>query len=87
MSTTHDYTKAKRRWGHDIHWSTLDNKGQRISAGGWGRGIKQGDYLLITNPGNFEETRYQVETIEYYADPADQWHGVLSFAPRQGVQS
>lgn len=82
MSKTHDYTTKKRYWGHDIHWRLLDNKGQRLDAGGWGSGIGQGDFLLVTNPDSGHETRYQVESIEYYADPSDQWHGVLAFAPR-----
>lgn len=83
----HDYTKARRGWGHDIHWRPIDQKGQRLDAGGWGSGIKQGDFILITNPQNQAETRYQVESIDYYADPKDQWHGVLAFAPRQAEAS
>lgn len=82
MSKTHNYTNAHRYWGHDIHWRLLDSKGQRLDAGGWGGGIKQGDFLLVTNPGNGYETRYQVESIKYYADPADQWSAVLTYSPR-----
>lgn len=83
MSNTHDYTRAKRHFGHDIHWRPIDQEGQRLSAGGWGKGIKQGDFILITNPAGGAETRYQVESIECFSNPSDQWHGVLAFAPRQ----
>lgn len=79
----HDYTRKNRYWGHDIHFRPIDPEGLRLNAGGWGRGIQKGDYILITNPANQAETRYQVESIEYYIDPRDQWHGVLAFAPRQ----
>lgn len=83
MSTTHDYTSAKRHWGHDIHWRLLDDKGLRLDAGGWGKGIEQGDFILITNSATGTSSRYRVESIQYYGDPSDQWHGVLAFAPRQ----
>ncbi len=83
MSSTHDYTNNKRRWGQAIHYRPVDSIGERLSAGGWGRGIKQGDFILLTNPAGLAETRYQVESIDYYSNPGDQWHGVLVFAPRQ----
>ncbi|HEJ7283097.1 TPA: hypothetical protein SMF87_004549 [Serratia marcescens] len=78
----HDYTRPNRRWGHDIHYSLMDQNGHRLRAGGWGEGIEQGDYILLTN--GPDTTRYQVESIDYFVDPRDQWSGILAFSPRQG---
>jgi len=82
MSNTHDYTNAHRGFGHDITYRPLDEKGIRLGATGWGAGLKAGNFVLLSN-GN-GETRYQVESISYFADPADMWKAVLVFAPRQG---
>lgn len=85
-ATTHDYTRATRYYGHDIYWRPIDKGGLRLDAGGWGRGIKPGDFILITNPKDGAESRYQVESVEYYGNPNDQWRAVLTFAPRQPVR-
>lgn len=87
QAVLHDYTRKKRGWGHDIHFRPIDPEGLRLDAGGWGRGIQEGDYILITNPDSGSDTRYQVESIEYHIDPSDQWRGVLAFAPRQAEAS
>jgi hypothetical protein len=81
--TTHDYTQ--RYWGHDYVITDVHNEGQRLSMCGWGRGIKAGDYILLVSmrrPGENPSTRYQVDSIEYYNDPADMWRMEASFAPR-----
>lgn len=83
--TTHDYRQSTKRWGHDLGVLNLlpDNV---IETYGWGRGIKEGDYVLLTNSPLGTDTRYQVKEIEYKRDPADMWFAKLAFAPR-GVQS
>lgn len=83
--TTHDYTNGKRRWGHDLAYSPIDASGLRLKASGWGRGIAEGDYILLSN--GIDETRYQFESIDYYANPNDMWSATLKFAPRQPEQS
>lgn len=75
----HDYRNPARGWGHDISWRPLP--GHKLDASGWGAGIRQGDYLLLSNPAG-GETRYQVEEIRYATDPKDQWFATLAFAPR-----
>lgn len=37
--------------------------------------IQPGDYIEITQPDQW--ATYQVDTIEYYSDPADMWIAVL----------
>ena len=75
---THDYTR--RTWGHDYIFRPIDD-GMKGDMSGWGYGIEQGDYLLLQN--DDASTRYQVDTIDYYANPDDQWRASVTFAPRQ----
>lgn len=76
--TEHDYRNAKRGFGWNLTYRPLpDNK---LSATGWGFGIKYGDYMLLTN--GLEDTRYQVSKISYCRDPPDMWNAILTFAPR-----
>lgn len=77
---THDYTK--RHWGHDYTFETKDG-GQHASMTGWGAGIAARDYLILENGGS--STRYQVDEIDYYADPQDMWRMKATFAPRQAA--
>ena len=77
--TTHDYRRHNRGWGHDLAYTPI--KRNRLRATGWGRGIKPGDFILLSN--GDADTRYQFTTIDYYADPSDMWRAVLSFAPRE----
>lgn len=75
---THDYRAPKRGWGWDIHYKPLP--GNRLRAGGWGRGLSAGDYLLLSNPDTGAETRYRVG--DDLTKPSDQWFATLEFAPR-----
>ncbi|MEG2376839.1 MAG: hypothetical protein RSC43_00625 [Clostridia bacterium] len=77
---THDYTRAKRRWGHDLTYSPVDAGGVILKASGWGLGINKGDYILLSN--GADETRYQFDSIAYYGNPHDMWSAVLVYAPR-----
>lgn len=79
---SHDYTKSKRYWGHDIYY-TPQNNGMQLNAGGWGKGINNGDFILLTNPASGMDTRYQVDSITYEIEPSDMWRAVLIFSPRQ----
>lgn len=76
---THDYRRGSRCWGHDISYSVLP--GDKLKASGWGRGIVEGDYILLTDDSG-GETRYRFLGVRYEWDPPDQWFGTLAFAPR-----
>lgn len=76
---THDY--SVRTWGHDYVYKPLDEKGLTADMMGWGCGIEAGDYLIIRS-GQGGTTRYQVASIEYYANPNDMWNAKVTFAPR-----
>lgn len=81
MQKTHDYTQ--RFWGHDFAIHEVIDKGRKLRTSGFGRGIREGDYLILPNEGH--TTRYQVENIEYMLDPDDMWFAGLVFAPRETV--
>lgn len=76
---THDYSGGTRGWGHDYIFTPKDG-GHVADASGWGRGISDGDFLLLDNEG--DSSRYYVETIRYEFNPGDMWHAKLIFAPR-----
>lgn len=79
---THDYTR--RCWGHNYTF-TPRNAGLEASMWGWGRGISEGDYLILGNdePGANPATRYRVCSIRYCVNPRDMWFAQVSFAPRE----
>lgn len=81
-SLTHDYTV--RHWGHDYTFQPIDS-GRRGKMMGFGLRVSAGDYLLLADAdGN--STRYQVERIQYYQDPPDQWRADVVFAPRSAPE-
>ena len=79
--TTHDYTRPE--WGHDYHVTDVRADGRSISLSGWGKGIREGDYLILNADSTGRTTRYQVYDIRYYSDPPDQWRADARFAPRE----
>lgn len=79
MNDTHDY--RDRRWGHDYVIHRIYEGGMRLDMGGWGLGLRAGDYILMNNASG--ETRYQIATIKYQDDPPDMWFAKAVFAPRQ----
>lgn len=78
MIKTHDYTNCT--WGHNYVVTSVSEGGLRINVTGWGRGIKEGDYLILNN--DIGTTRYCVVKIKYRLDPSDMWSAELSFSPR-----
>jgi hypothetical protein len=76
---THDYTV--RKWGHDYTFDPLD-EGQRGRMIGWGRGLLNGDYLLLENPESGHPTRYRIKAVTYFHNPGDMWRADVVFAPR-----
>ena len=76
---THDY--ARRNWGHDYTFTPIED-GQRGHMIGWGRGIKPGDYLILSVLGTNRTTRYRVVSVDYKSDPPDMWTADVVFAPR-----
>lgn len=84
--TTHDYTRPKRCWGHDLSY-TIDNKTGYLQATGWGTGVSEGDFILLTIPETGAETRYVIAEIKHYLDPIDMWKAELHYAPRQAPET
>ena len=78
--TTHDYTQ--RGPGHDIWYKPIDSEGIRLKGGGWGYGLKVGDFILLSPKGESRTARYRVEELKYMRDPQDQWFATLVFDPR-----
>lgn len=74
---THDY--SLRCPGHDYTFTPVDH-GKRGKAMGWGRGLESGDYLILKN--GSDSTRYRIESVVYFGDPADMWSAKVIFAPR-----
>jgi hypothetical protein len=75
---THDYTEPY--WGHDYVFEPV-SKGMKGNMMGWGRGISNGDFLILENGG--ATTRYKVTEISYFPDPPDMWSAKVKFAPRK----
>lgn len=65
--------------GWSLGWE-VENPGGNLRAYGWGFGISEGDYFILSN--GDDTTRYRVENIRYMFDPPDQWFAVLVFDPR-----
>lgn len=80
----HDYTQ--RYWGHDYYIIKIESNqylGDVIHAGGWGKGLKKGNFILLVNEqAENKQTRYKIRRIEYLSDPPDMWKAILEHAPR-----
>jgi hypothetical protein len=48
-------------------------EGSRSQMTGYGKGIKPGDYIILTK----DKIRYRVEAIDYYTDPPNLWTAIL----------
>ncbi|MEB3337151.1 MAG: hypothetical protein VKJ46_06810 [Leptolyngbyaceae bacterium] len=68
---THNYTQSIP--GKDYVFEWIDPISGRIT--GQGRGVRQRDYLVLKHDNT--PICYQVEAIDYYADPADMWCALL----------
>ena len=79
-SSTRDYRDHTRTWGHDIGFEPL--RGNRLRAHGWGE-LRDGDYLLLSNPAGGEARYRAVEVRRPPVGPDDQWFATLEFAPRE----
>jgi len=75
---THDYTICS--WGHNCEVSSIKDGGHTISLHGWGKGIQDGDFILLKN--GEDSTRYKISDIKYKFDPHDMWFATAIFAPR-----
>ncbi|BAY22592.1 hypothetical protein NIES2100_23550 [Calothrix sp. NIES-2100] len=67
----HDYSKLIE--GQDYIFEPLQGVGGYMTA--TGKGIKPRDYIILQSA--YKNYRYQVEEIEYYADPSDMWIALL----------
>ena len=76
---THDF--SSKRWGWNYNITSIRDEGLNISICGWGVGISNGDFLILTN--GSDTTRYRVQSIDYYRDPHDMWVAEASFSPRE----
>jgi hypothetical protein len=75
--TVHDYTQA--RSGVDYVLEAVDPEGSQIYMTAQGRNVAPGHIIAIAT--EQQPWYYQVETIDYYADPADMWVALLSKCP------
>lgn len=73
----HDY--RQRYWGHDY---TIAPHADPTTADitGWGRGVRQGDVLVIGHPDG-GDCLYQIEAIRRPGDPGDMWFATCRFIP------
>ena len=69
---THDYTRYQH--GIDYVFETIEDTAEGQMTG-QGRGIRQGDYLLLKHGSAVEQ--YEVKTIDYYSSPSDMWIALL----------
>ena len=67
----HDYSKLIE--GQDYVFEPVQGVGGYMTA--TGKGIKPRDYIILQS--GYKNYRYQVEEIEYYADPSDMWIALL----------
>lgn len=79
----HDY--RVRSWGHDYVY-TPRNEGKEASMIGWGRGIEQGDILVLKGP-NGGGSGYRVDRIRYFRDPTDMWEAEVSYVEPDTTQT
>lgn len=76
---THDYTMLA--WGHNINIVRTRDGGMEHDVCGWGHGVSQGDYLILKGNAG-KGSRYLVDELKYFRDPADMWAAKLIFSPR-----
>lgn len=79
-SRVHDFTAAKRHFGHD-YALTPDADPHTARISGWGSSPREGDMLLLSHPDG-GEVYYQLTEVRYPGNPADQWFGSARFVPR-----
>lgn len=75
----HDFRKFTQGWGHSIGYTPMEDN--RLDAYGWGRGLRVGDYVVLTNTKTGGQPWYTVESIQYARDPPDQFFAVLQWMP------
>lgn len=69
---TYDYTRQIR--GQDYVFEQVENDTKGYMTG-QGKGIAVGDFITLQD--GAEVCCYQVEQIDYYANPSDMWTAVL----------
>jgi hypothetical protein len=76
VSRLHDYTNfvGGRDYVLDISNSGLEHKEYYMT--GYGRGIKQCDYILLKSACGV--AKYKVKQVEYYHNPPDLWIALLT---------
>lgn len=70
---THDYTRYQS--GIDYAFDPADPEGSKAYMTAQGGGMQVGDYIVLQENG--QQTRYQIERIDYYLDPSDMWIALL----------
>ena len=76
---THDYTNARRGWGHDIAYRPVKDNRYQLSFEGWGHGIEDGDFIILTHPQDHQPVKYKVDEIEYFMNPRDMFSGLMTY--------
>jgi len=75
----HDYRDHTRRFGHDYNFDPV-NGGRMAKINGWGDGIEEGDFLVLSHPDGGLAS-YQIDSIKYARDPKDQWFARATWRP------
>jgi MioC protein len=68
-SKTYDYRQLIE--GRDYIFESIEG-GDRAYLTGQGKNVKRSDYLILS-----DRSHYQVEKIDYYANPPDMWIALL----------
>lgn len=69
---THDFTKYV--CGEDYIWEAGEAPQQAYMTG-TGENIRRGDYIILNRQSQLY--RYQIQSIDYYANPDDMWIAAL----------
>lgn len=86
----HDYGPGHRCWGHDYTVTRVIDGGKRLEAAGWGKGLRKGQTVALTNKANADgRSVYVIESVSYFSDPDDMWSATLRHdgRPRPRVES
>jgi len=81
LAKTHDYQKHLRGWGWEIDYKVLPDG--TAKAYGCGKGIRAGDYLILSNKDNPPVAVKVGDDLRY---SGDQWFATLSLAPEHPVE-
>ncbi len=74
--TFHDFRKDKLRWGWNGIWFNVHEDKRHADASFIGRGVKDGDYIIIEFPNN--TLVFEASKVEYDSNPPDSFSCLLT---------